>query len=132
MTLFYVLGFALGVFLLTIAFTMMFTEKRYWWVAMLLAVLFSVFIWLLPIRWYNNVWAADEKKPTDYYLPCEVVAHNDGYTIFTTVDQDEQRLISVETGDHDWPDDAPYLLYIDPNGTWETSDDIVMSVWRAS
>lgn len=65
-----------------------------------------------------------------YYLPCEIVAANDYCTYFGTVDSDSQKIYAVETGDHIWPDDVPYLLHMDSKGTKDTKDDEVLVVWR--
>lgn len=65
-----------------------------------------------------------------YYLPCEIVATNDYCTYFGTVDSDSQEIYAVETGDHIWPDDVPYLLHMDSKGTEDTKDDEVLVVWR--
>lgn len=65
-----------------------------------------------------------------YYLPCEIVAKNEGCTFFATVDSDSQKIYAVETGDHIWPDDVPYLLHMDSKGTKDTKDDEVLVVWR--
>ena len=66
----------------------------------------------------------------EYYLPCEIVAYNDTYTYFGTVDSASQELFAVETGNHIWPDDVPYLLYMDGKGTKDVKDDEVLAVWR--
>lgn len=68
---------------------------------------------------------------SEYYLPCEVVATNETSTYFGTVDQDTQQIYAVKTGDHIWPDDVPYLLYMDGKGTKTATDDEVLMVWRA-
>lgn len=65
-----------------------------------------------------------------YYLPCEVLASNDTSTYFGTVDSGSQEIFAVETGDHIWPDDVPYLLYMDGKGTPDMQDDEVLVVWR--
>lgn len=67
----------------------------------------------------------------EYYLPCEIVATNDTSTYFGTVDQDIQQIYAVETGDHIWPDDVPYLLHMDGKETKTVTDDEVLMVWRA-
>lgn len=67
----------------------------------------------------------------EYYLPCEIVATNETSTYFGTVDQDTQQIYAVETGDHIWPDDVPYLLHMDGKGTKTVTDDEVLMVWRA-
>lgn len=69
-------------------------------------------------------------NPDTYYLPCEVVATNDYCTYFGTVDSDSQEIYAVETGDHIWPDDVPYLLHMDSKGTKDSKDDEVLVVWR--
>lgn len=65
-----------------------------------------------------------------YYLPCEVVATNDYCTYFGTVDSDSREIYAVETGDHIWPDDVPYLLNMDTKCTKDVTDDEVLVVWR--
>lgn len=67
----------------------------------------------------------------DYYLPCEIVAKNEGCTFFATVDSDSQEVFAAYTGDHEWPDDVPYLLHMDGKGTKDTCDDEILVVWRA-
>lgn len=69
-------------------------------------------------------------NPDTYYLPCEIVAANDYCTYFGTVDSDSQEIYAVETGDHIWPDDVPYLLHMDSKGTKDTKDDEVLVIWR--
>lgn len=71
-----------------------------------------------------------ELNQDTYYLPCEVVATNDYCTYFGTVDSDFQEVYTVETGNHIWPDDVPYLLHMDSKGTKDTKDDEVLVVWR--
>lgn len=66
-----------------------------------------------------------------YYLPCEIVATNETSTYFGTVDQDNQQIYAVETGNHIWPDDVPYLLHMDGKKTETVTDDEVLMVWRA-
>lgn len=68
---------------------------------------------------------------SEYYLPCEIVATNETSTYFGTVDQDTQQIYAVETGDHIWPDDVPYLLHMDGKETRTVTDDEVLMVWRA-
>lgn len=68
---------------------------------------------------------------TEYYLPCEIVAVNETSTYFGTVDQDIQQIYAVETSDHIWSDDVPYLLHMDGKGTKTVTDDEVLMVWRA-
>lgn len=65
-----------------------------------------------------------------YYLPCEVVATNEASTYFGAVDQDTQQIYAVNTGDHQWPDDVPYLLHVDSMGTKDVTDDEILVVWR--
>ena len=69
-------------------------------------------------------------NPDTYYLPCEIVAANDYCTYFGAVDSDSQEIYAVETGDHVWPDDVPYLLYMDGKGTKDVKDDEVLVIWR--
>lgn len=66
-----------------------------------------------------------------YYLPCEIVAQNETSTYFGTVDAEYQEIYAVETRCHEWPDDVPYLLYMDSKGTEDVRDDEVLCVWRA-
>lgn len=68
--------------------------------------------------------------PDTYYLPCEIVSVNETSTYFGTVDQDIQMIYAAETGDHDWPDDVPYLLCMDSMGTKDITDDEILVVWR--
>lgn len=72
----------------------------------------------------------DMAVPDEYYLPCKIVAYNDTCTYFGTVDSDSQEIFAVETGNHIWPDDVPYLLYMDGKGTKDVKDDEVLAVWR--
>lgn len=72
----------------------------------------------------------DMTVPDEYYLPCEIVVSNDTYTYFGTADSDSQEIFAVETGNHIWPDDVPYLLYMDGKGTKDVKDDEVLAVWR--
>lgn len=72
----------------------------------------------------------DMAVPGEYYLPCEIVACNDTYNYFGTVDSDSQKLFAVETGNHIWPDNVPYLRYMDGKGTKDAKDDEVLAVWR--
>lgn len=67
---------------------------------------------------------------SEYYLPCEIVAVNETSTYFGTVDQDIQQIYAMETGDHIWPDDVPYLLYMDGKNTHAVTDDEILAVWR--
>ncbi len=69
-------------------------------------------------------------KVETYYLPCEVIATNETSTYFGTVDQDTQQIYAVNTGDHQWPDDVPYLLHMDSMGTKDVTDDEILVVWR--
>ena len=69
-------------------------------------------------------------SPKGYYLPCEIIATNDYCTYFGTVDSDSQEIYAVETGDHIWPDNVPYLLHMDSKGTKDIKDDEVLVVWR--
>lgn len=62
------------------------------------------------------------------YIPAEIVATNDESTYFGTPDG---HIYAVETGLHRWPDDVPYLLNVDTNGTDERTDDEILVVWRA-
>ena len=66
-----------------------------------------------------------------YYLPCEIVAQNETSTYFGTVDAKYQEIYAVETRCHEWPDDVPYLLYMDSKSTEDVRDDEVLCVWRA-
>lgn len=68
---------------------------------------------------------------SEYYLPCEIVAVNETSTYFGTVDQDTTQIYAVETADHEWPNDIPYLLHMDSMGTKDVTDDEVLMVWRA-
>lgn len=76
--------------------------------------------------------ALNSNKPDEfYYLPCEVVAANETSTYFGTVDSDIQQIYAAATGSHRWPDDVPYLLYMDSMGTKEQNDDEILVVWMA-
>ena len=72
----------------------------------------------------------DMAVPDEYYLSCEIVACNDTYTYFGTIDSDSQEIFAVETGNHIWPDDVPYLLHMDGKGTKDVKGDEVLAVWR--
>lgn len=62
------------------------------------------------------------------YIPAEIVATNDTSTYFGTPDG---HIYAVETRLHYWPDDVPYLLDVNTNGTDDKTDDEVLVVWRA-
>lgn len=87
-----------------------------------LSTLFAGLFWCACFMETNN--------EDTYYLPCEVLASNDTSTYFGTVDSDSQEIFAVETGDHVWPDDVPYLLYMDGKGTQDVKDDEVLVIWR--
>lgn len=70
-------------------------------------------------------------NPDTYYLPCEVVATNDYCTYFGTVDSDSQEICAVETSDHIWPDDVPYLLHMDTKGSLYAKQKITFQDWLA-
>lgn len=76
---------------------------------------------------YNKGYSTDDDT---YYLPCEIVAQNETSTYFGTVDAEYQEIYAVETRCHEWPDDVPYLLYMDSKGTDDVRDDEVLCVWR--
>ena len=87
-----------------------------------LSTLFAGLFWCACFMETNN--------EDTYYLPCEVLASNDTSTYFGAVDSDSQEIYAVETGDHIWPDDVPYLLHMDSKGTKDTKDDEVLVIWR--
>ena len=87
-----------------------------------LSTLFAGLFWCACFMETNN--------EDTYYLPCEVLASNDTSTYFGTVDSDSQEIFAVETGDHVWLDDVPYLLYMDGKGTQDVKDDEVLVIWR--
>ena len=62
------------------------------------------------------------------YIPAEIVATNDESTYFGTP---SGHIYAAETGLHHWPDDVPYLLNVDTNGTDDRTDDEILVVWRA-
>lgn len=102
-----------------------FTAKNDVGLGCVLLVLGSLFLYLVAMTWLQY------DHSSEYYLPCEIVAVNETSTYFGTVDQDTVQIYAVETGDHDWPDDVPYLLHMDKMGTKDVTDDEVLMVWRA-
>lgn len=72
-----------------------------------------------------------EDQPSEYYLPCEIVATNETSTYFGTVDQDTVQIYAVCTGENEWSNDVPYLLHMDSMGTKDITDDEALMVWRA-
>ena len=91
-------------------------------IGIVLSTLFAGLLWCAYFMETNN--------EDTYYLPCEVLASNDISTYFGTVDSDSQEIFAVETDDHIWPDDVPYLLCMDGKGTTDMKDDEVLVVWR--
>lgn len=81
---------------------------------------------LAPSLFYNYI----ANQNGEYYLPCEIVAKNDGCTFFATVDSENQEIFAAYTGDHEWPEDVPYLLHMDGKGTPDRRDDEILVVWR--
>lgn len=64
--------------------------------------------------------------PQDYYLPAEIVAENEISTYFGC----ENGHIYYASRNPSWPDDVPYLLYMDSQGTKDPTDDTILVVWR--
>lgn len=96
--------------------------------AILLGVIEFLLGCLLFALPYNKGYSTDDDT---YYLPCEIVAQNETSTYFGTVDAEYQEIYAVETRCHEWPDDVPYLLYMDSKSTEDVRDDEVLCVWRA-
>ena len=92
-------------------------------IGVVLSTLFAGLFWCAFFMETNN--------ENTYYLPCEVLASNDTSTYFGTVDSGSQEIFAVETGGHVWPDDVPYLLYMDGKGTKDVKDDEILVVWMA-
>nr|DAJ59215.1 MAG TPA: hypothetical protein [Caudoviricetes sp.] len=91
-------------------------------IGIVLSTLFAGLFWCAYFMETNN--------EDTYYLPCEVLASNDTSTYFGAVDSGSQEIFAVKTGDHVWPDDVPYLLYMDGKGTQDVKDDEVLVIWR--
>lgn len=64
-----------------------------------------------------------------YYLPAEAIRSQGDETVFGQVDGEEPS-VYLYTAPGNYPDDAPYLLTMDPQGTEDPSDDTVLVVWR--
>ena len=86
--------------------------------------LFAAVIWIAP-----PVQAGDPALPeTLYYLSAEVVSIQDGQTRFAQIDGETPTLYIYDVPGT-FPEDIPYLLTMDSQGTATPADDAVVVVW---
>lgn len=66
------------------------------------------------------------RRENTYYLPAEVLAVSETSTYFGC---ENGHIYAVSATNY--PDQFPYLLCMDPCGTEDPTDDMVLVVWRA-
>lgn len=63
-----------------------------------------------------------------YYLPAEIVAENETSVYFGTKDG---HIYYIEKLGFEYPQEYPYLLHMNDNGTKDITDDEIIGVWRS-